>query len=279
VTDCIRGCTRARRHATDCEDRDTCRGCLPVAAEYGWVCERCHLRLSATLSEVPGQYKHLLEFTQPSQELRVRPQSKHPMPDVLRYGGLRIESDGPFYQYVKQAHHGAPQEGEPVRIACLDVAQELADLIAEWVEWVCDAYGATGPKMAQSAAERAGHKRRKAVHPSMTVYKWVDPPVRFEVGTAVRWLRNNLERLENMQAIGDMIEDLNEVMSRAHALAPWREQAKRLPAIPCPECQRPTLQVFGGRDTVTCTTSWCRTEIPHERYLIWARMYEEEMAG
>ena len=67
-------------------------------------------------------------------------------------------------------------------------------------------------------------------------------------------------------------------MGQAHALCPWRLPAKRLPAIPCPECHAPTLTQYGGQDTVTCTNTRCKTEITQERYLIWARIYEEETA-
>lgn len=255
---CARGCTLPRQHTTDCEDRGACRGCLPRAAEHGWLCEKCHLRLSASLAEVPGQHSLLLSTTRPSSQIRVRPQLKHGRPEYHP-----TESTAPRYMYVSGVHPSSPQEGEPVRIACLDTAQALTDLLAEWIEWVCEVHDALGPKRTQTQAERDG---------------WSEPPVRFEVGTAVRWLRGNISRLESLEAIGDMMEDLRMLMGQAHALAPWREQVRRINGIPCPSCHRHTLRQYGGRDTVTCTTTWCEEEIPQDRYLIWARMYEEESA-
>lgn len=279
---CIRGCTVPRRHARDCESIDECRGCQPREVHQldSQLCEACHLRLSASLSEVPGQHALLVASVGPSQQLNMRPQNKHAMPEVSRMGGLRIDAYGDRYRYVKSLHNGSPQEGEPLRVACLDTAQGLADLLAEWIESVCERHNATAPKRAQTAAEREGRKRlvyRPAnLYRERETYEWVEPPVRFEVGTAVRWLRNNLGRLEQDQAIGDMMEDLRFLMGQAHALAPWRLPAKRIGGIPCPECHRHTLTQYGGNDTVTCTTAWCKAEIPQGRYLIWAREYEEK---
>jgi len=255
---CARGCTLPRQHVTACEDRDECCGCLPRPAEHGWLCEKCHLSLSGSLAEVPGQHALLLASVAPSSEMRVRPQPKYGRPDYHP-----TESEAPRYIYVTGVHPSSPQEGEPVRIACLDTAQALTDLLTEWIEWVCEVHAATGPRTLTTQAERDG---------------WSDPPVRFDVGVAVRWLRGNLERLERMEAVGDMMEDLRSLMGQAHALVPWRLPVKRIGGIPCPTCHRHTLRQYGGRDTVTCTTSWCEEEIPQDRYLIWARMYEEESA-
>ena len=268
-----------RRHATDCEDQEQCRGCLPRRAHQSNVllCEYCHLRLSTSLAEVPGQHTLLLESTIPSAQINARPQPKYGRPDYWR-----VESHHPRFTYVPGINNSSPQEGEPVRIACLDTARELADLLVEWIEQVCDEHGATHPATVETLAERDGHKRlvyRPAnLYREHEGYEWTDPPVRFEVPTAVRWLRGNLERLEQMETIGDMMEDLNTVMGQAHALVPWREQVKTIKGIPCPECHRHTLRQYGGRDTVTCLTKWCKAEIAQGRYLIWAREYEEAPA-
>ena len=269
---CVRGCTLPRQHLTDCEGAETCRGCLPRTVHRLDVhlCEPCHLRLSSSLAEVPGQHDLLLGSTAPSQEMRVRPQPRHGRPDYWP-----TESEAARYIYAHGVTPSAPQEGEPVRIACLDTAQELADLMSEWVEWVCDAHDRLGPDRLATQAGRDGRRVRKAVRPEVAEYQWVEPPESFDVWTAVRWLRANLEWLERLEAIGDMMEDLRELMGRAHALAPWREQVKRIDGIPCPRCHRHTLRQYGGRDTVTCTTPWCREEIPQGRYLLWARIYEE----
>ena len=258
IEPCIRGCTAPRQHVTACEDREACRGCLPRAAEFGHLCERCHLRLSASLAEVPGQHALLMATVAPSSQVAIRPQPTHGRPDYTP-----TESDAPRYIYVTGTTTSSPQEGEPVRIACLDTAQGLADLLSEWIEWVCEVHAATGPTRVQTQAEREG---------------WSEPPMRFEIDTAVRWLRGNIGRLESLEAVGDMMEDLRALMGQAHALAPWREEVKRINGIPCPACHRHTLRQYGGRDTVTCVTEWCKEEIPQDRYMIWARMYEEESA-
>ncbi|MDO5501341.1 MAG: hypothetical protein Q4F67_16855, partial [Propionibacteriaceae bacterium] len=247
------------QHVTDCEDRDTCRGCLPRDAEYGHLCETCHLRLSASLADVPTQLGYLREMVEPSQQAHVRPQPKHGRPDYWP-----VESNAPRYFYVTGNDTFAPQEGEPIRLACLDADVAISDLLTEWVEWVCERYGRTGPTYATTAAEDQGREH------------WSGPRPTLAGETAARWLRANLEWLERLEFIGDMMEDLRMVMGQAHALAPWREMSKRIKGIVCPECHRHTLVQFGGRDTVTCQNQQCKVEIPQQRYLIWARMYEQE---
>ena len=39
---CARGCTRFGMHLAACEDRETCRGCMPRDAVHGWLCDSCH---------------------------------------------------------------------------------------------------------------------------------------------------------------------------------------------------------------------------------------------
>lgn len=48
---CIRGCTMLHRHLADCEDPDSCRGCLPRRAQHGHLCWPCHRRLELWLHD------------------------------------------------------------------------------------------------------------------------------------------------------------------------------------------------------------------------------------
>src|SRR5690349_2475215 len=48
---CIRGCSMLRRHLADCEDPETCRGCLPRRAEVGHLCGPCHRRFELMLTD------------------------------------------------------------------------------------------------------------------------------------------------------------------------------------------------------------------------------------
>lgn len=53
ITYCLRGCVRARRHASECADPD-CRGCQDRQASYGLLCWPCHRQLQLMLTDAPG---------------------------------------------------------------------------------------------------------------------------------------------------------------------------------------------------------------------------------
>lgn len=269
---CVRGCTRYGRHITDCADRDTCRGCFPRPAEFGQLCESCHLRLAAMIQQAPAQRDLLLAVVTPSAQPSLTAQTIARIPD-----GWRIDDSHSRVRAHAASTSSAPQEGEPLRLACLDLAQAIADTLSEWVERIVDETGARGPVQHQSNDARADSRRRVAlVKGERAGYRWTEAPSRFEVHTASRWLIAQLATLENLPGIGDDFEAFAEEMSRAHAAAPWREESKRLRGIPCPECKRVSLRIFGGEDHVVCTT--CKAEISHGRYLIWARMFEDARA-
>jgi hypothetical protein len=56
---CIRGCSMYRRHKVECEDRETCRGCLPRRATHGNLCDTCHRRLELMLTDAGPVYRWL----------------------------------------------------------------------------------------------------------------------------------------------------------------------------------------------------------------------------
>lgn len=266
---CVRGCTRFGRHATDCEDRDTCRGCFPRPAEFGSLCEPCHLRLAAMIQQAPAQRDLLLSVVTPSASPSLTAQTVARIPD-----GWRTDDSHSRARMHAASTPSSPQEGEPLRLACLDLAQAIADTLSAWVERIVDETEARGPVRQQSNDARIDPRKRTAlVKGERAGYRWTEPAARFEVHTASRWLLAQLATLERLAGIGDDFEAFAEEMSRAHAAAPWREESKRLRGIPCPECRRVSLRIFGGEDHVVCTT--CKTEISHGRYLIWARMFEQ----
>ena len=94
--------------------------------------------------------------------------------------------------------------------------------------------------------------------------------------SAARWLLTHQPTLERRPWAADAWAEIADVTSTAHALAPWRPTATRIPGIPCPECEHVSLMIFGGDEDVTCTT--CRTMIPPGRYLVWVRMLLAEQA-
>lgn len=260
---CVRGCTAPRRHVfTEGTGRacgEDCTGCLPRSAEYGRLCFDCHKRLKRMLTEAPGQHAILVADVAPSfaqhlhaeTQARIRTQwrtdTSQPYPD-----GLYANPQG-----------GSPQESEPLRVACLDHAQQLSDWLSSYVERVCDDYAMVGPTKALNGPES---DPTRCAHPT-----W-----RFKVTTACAWLLEQIERLEWYDAVGDDFEELNSIMGQAHALRPWRDQVARIPGVPCPNCHRTTLVRYGGEEDVECQTKWCESVFTPARYGVWVRMLAQD---
>lgn len=243
---CARGCIRARQHRSDCDDA-TCKGCAPRPAEFGKLCYGCHQRLLNMLHNAHGQHMLLRAVVEPSSSQALTAETK------VHYPQPRVDSSAPLY--MQPASRGmSADESEPVRIAALDTAQQLDDILSSWVELVADLAALNGPERRLTAAESAQ----------------AEPPSRYEISTATRWLVAQIAHLEACDGIDVLWTELAEVMSQAHALAPWRQQATRLPAIECPCCHRPALTLFGGDEDVTCTA--CHEIVPWARYAIWAKM-------
>lgn len=290
MSDCIRGCLTPRRHVSDCPD-DECFGCQPRPAEHGLLCTGCHRRLRNLVRSLWVQWA-LLEVTAGAaseQILTAETEARTHQPP-------RTDSAAPYPSalYAKQVTASA-SESEPVRIAALDAAQELSDWLSQVLEVVIAVHDLTGPKRLTLLDQ---DPRRWKWHPVTETgaasdfdpivtyrgrgevmrgqYLLTDPPEVFEVKSGADFLLAWLDRFEAMDLVGDELETLGQIMSRSHALAPWREDATRLPGIPCPGCQRLSLMRFGGDEDVQCTTPYCREVIPPERYGIWVRMLADE---
>lgn len=248
---CIRGCIIRSRHLPDCEDREACRGCLPREAEHGQLCYPCHKRLDEMLKHAPEQC-HLLRV----------------MSGMAKAAPARGDAD---------MIHGTGELRTPLQLACVDTEQEICDMLAELVEQLVTDYRMRGPERLQTQAERdKPGQLRQSWHAMTGTFEWVEPPARFHVDSAAPWLRAQIQRLEHVEGIGDTWEVMAEAMSQAHALAPWRAEQARVKGIPCPECHRYALTLFGGDENITCTC--CNASITPGRYAVWTRMLEEEGA-
>lgn len=150
-------------------------------------------------------------------------------------GAARVRQD-----YERGTAEGSPA---PISVGIFDARQHLADVLTEHVDELCERHGLHGPDRHTPAAD-------------------------------ADYLRQWLDRIEAFDWVGDWWDDLAEASSRAHALAPWRPEARRCRGIPCPECEETNLVIFGGEADVTCLS--CRTMIPPERYGIWVRVLADE---
>lgn len=263
VSDCARGCTQARRHVTDCPDRDTCRGCFPRQAEFGFLCYGCHKRLIDLIRAIPGQVDllHAMAAARGAHDLTAETTAK------LSAARPRIstsETVRGLYAH-RSTINGEPTE--PIRLACLDVIREIED----WLHMI-------------TCLLVIDHQMRGPDEETTASY--------------ARWLEAQHLRLESREDIADrafapgsetvrrqredaglppLSDSLSDIMSRAHSLAPWRNEVARLHGIPCPECQATTLVRLGGDQDVTCIR--CDATIPPERYGIWTRILAGEHRG
>lgn len=141
----------------------------------------------------------------------------------------------------RRADDGAPT---PYSLAVHDTIMALTDILNAWVDMLCEDYCMAGP---------ADH----------------------DVASVAAWLTAQHRRLEACDGIADLWEELSEVMSQAHALAPWREEMTRVKGVPCPCCHRCSLVIFGGDEDVTCLR--CHEVIPPGRYARWVHEHVERM--
>jgi hypothetical protein len=207
---CVRGCTIARQHLTDCEHPDDgCRGCLPRPAEFGALCIACHYGLVRTLHDLPPARALLAGHLQPSYARRTN---------------------------TVKATKGDPPV--PLNLNVLDLTAEF-----DHVPLGMGTHPRRGPR------PHAAHRRRHALAHS--------PRVR-------RVLPNG------SPTPGPSSPDLT---SRAHALVPWRAEARRMHA-PCPHCHCQALVTYGGDEHVTCQE--CQGVIGAQDYERWVRVVLDE---
>lgn len=283
---CVRGCVKARAHKDDCGDKD-CRGCEPRPQGFGLLCFICHKRLADMLHTAGAQHSLLLAVISPSFEQDLMQESTVHVP------GPRLSSSAPFYMQLA-ARTPVSEGSVPLRLAAIDTAAQLSDVLSGWVEMLADQHSMHGPNRLQTAADiqagASGHWRvsrwslyvewcdlgTREVFLEDPEWVWSEPPAEFEVRSAAKWLLAQLALLETCPGIGDLWTELAELMSQAHAVAPWREQAATLAGIECPECHKLTLKLFGGEEDVTCTT--CHAIIKWNRYAIWVRQLQQRRA-
>lgn len=100
-----------REHLSDCEDRETCGGCLPRRATHGLLCHTCHRRFELMLTDAPVVYRWLTGNLTAATGRD---------PDLSMWDGDRPElgSDQPL----------------PISAAVFDLRQLLADRLSAWVD-------------------------------------------------------------------------------------------------------------------------------------------------
>lgn len=119
--ECIRGCVRARRHLSDCDDT-TCRGCEPKRAMYGRLCTDDHRRFVLMLTQAEIAERWLTgNLGSGIEAAKIRA-------DHERVGG------------------GEKEIPTPLNLAILDARDLLRDRLATWVDDLCEHSGLKGPE-------------------------------------------------------------------------------------------------------------------------------------
>lgn len=140
----------------------------------------------------------------------------------------------------------------PIKVNIFDVRQQLNDQLRLWVEDLCQRHDLKGPD------HRYGDDPRNAA---------------FNLTADAKYLKTWLDRIEAFEWVGEWWEELAQTMSDAHALAPWRPEAKRVNGVECPECGECALMIFGGESDVTCTR--CRAMITEQMMGLWELILSE----
>ena len=202
---CVRGCTIAGQHATECDGicqgcerpgrhrasgpgkcDGRCRGCLPRPAEIGALCWWCVKRLRETLAETPALATWLREAGAP----------------LARFGqtsGVKGKGDA--------------AETVPMHAAWLE-ADELDAEVASWALALVE----------EHPVRMAGHKAL-GLHPA-------------------EWLDRHHETLATMGFVEEVVRALTRAVAtlKARFPPPWAVEPERQVHIPCPRCGHPFSQ-------------------------------------
>lgn len=157
-----------------------------------------------------------------------------PRATVLLEGHLAPGQTKPSSEYIKRTKGDPPA---PLNVDILDCLRDIRDFPLAWARIHAEEHDLAFP---------------------------VDAPT---------YLGIHLASIECADWICAAWDEFADLLSRAHALTPWRPQVQRLHDL-CPECHCPSLVRIGGEDHATCQE--CRLVVTPERYALWSRSTTQE---
>jgi hypothetical protein len=273
------------------EVRHECRGCLPRPAEYGTLCEQCHIRLTGWLDGATRIHAYTPELGDKRywDWTSLIPQPWHPTSGAFIWHTEKITerrwvpSEASIawgYDWLaadrepRQAAAGLDKimSGKRMPPAALNLhvtvlRDDICIALGRWLRWLTEEFNLHGPEWWR---HRVTHRR----HEASSVRMW-RPQNASEVAGAQKYLHGWLDRIEAHSGLATAIyAEAEDLMVRVASLAPWRAEPKRLPDIECPSCERAALCLYAGDENLTCTR--CREIVKRATYDRWAYLLEAE---
>lgn len=220
-----------------------CTGCLPVMEDRGLLCARCA--------------DHLEGFLGAQEGLGEEGREVHGLPWAYDH----LEHAYPSLSQAPGGGGSSIEDAEAERLAnVVSLRADIHDVLGAWADAVADATGLSGPRSTRTIDD--------AISAVMTGHRW-------RMRQRAQWLLAHAPALHAHPAVAEAWQELADLMSRAHALAPWRPAPTKLEGIPC-RCGALALHDYGTE--VQCAA--CRWNFSPETYGIWlkvlGRRYEDE---
>jgi hypothetical protein len=273
MTDCVRGCTIARKHLNDCSDEDECGGCLPRPSDKGLVCERCYTALTRDVSLAPSLVRWLREHVEPgaaNQDGKTTGTRNPPAPlstDAVAAADDLHAQLASWVLLILEEHpdrlHGPDWRGSVVRPMSKRTVTQAHDSLGypihlryteEWREpWVMHVYDearAVGVRQDGTSTEN--------------VCRWLLARLGDDWTTWQPW-------------IGEMVREVIEVTATLLARWPQEARSRAITDLPCPKCDRLSLvyypvTAFRGKVLVQCEHYECGKTIDEDMWSYYARV-------
>jgi hypothetical protein len=252
MTPCARSHAVPGEHTPPCtctrecpEHTGHCTGCLPVMEDRGLLCARCADQLEGFLGAQEGLGEEGREV--------------HGLPWAYDH----LEHAYPSLSQAPGGGGSSIEDAEAERLAnVVSLRADIHDVLAAWTDAVAD--GLAGPDLTLGITATPATILEKAR--------------RIRTRRRAAWLLAHADALHAHPAVAEAWQELADLMSRAHALAPWRPAPTKLEGIPC-RCGALALHDYGTE--VQCAA--CRWNFSRETYGIWVkvlgRRYDDESEG
>ena len=238
MTPCVRGCTVQHPHGPAC--LTDCAILVPVDAEHGLICNRCHRGLTDALGAREG-------LGDPGRE-------SHGLPWVWdRLWGALVPSAG------STDGRGMGDPGSPLNLTAHDLIADIRDVLGSWCAEVKERHGMAGPPDVYVFTDRRPFPRDGRV----------------VVRRCSAWLLRQVALLEVNPGVGEAVSELEDLMRRGHALVPWRPAPTVVPGVPCRCASVGSIHDYGTeRRCWRCGRSWT-----DEEWRIWTVVLARRFDG